>query len=220
MDIEKLKTLALAEFIEWARTDEGNCSQVDLRKSLTGEDTFASALVERDWIVWQAAQRGLIAEVERLRAEVKEWLCIDCNTVYPGPPQPGVACVMCPKCKGSAGPRLAVENRLLRAKLARDQSGTKTSETRMDAAFEGGPSGSDGSTANSNSAEFDGIRGAAPAAGTVEDVDLPPLPRPLPLGWSGGGMNKLADGYSASQMKKYALAAIEAHNARSPSCGS
>jgi hypothetical protein len=68
VDIEKLKALALAEFIEWARTDEGNCSPVDLRKSLTGEDTFASALVERDWIVWQAAQRGLIAEVGRLRA--------------------------------------------------------------------------------------------------------------------------------------------------------
>jgi Lar family restriction alleviation protein len=63
-------------------------------------------------------------------------------------------------------------------------------------------------------------RRAAPAAGTVKDVDLPPLPRPLPLGWSGGGMNKLAYGYSASQMQKYALAAIEVHNARSPLCSS
>ena len=57
-------------------------------------------------------------EVEELRALVEEWLCESCNTVYPGPPARGFACVICPKCGGSTGPRMLMENRKLRAELA------------------------------------------------------------------------------------------------------
>lgn len=40
-----------------------------------------------------------------------EWMCTNCHTVYPGPPQPGFACVVCPKCNGTTGPRLDIELR-------------------------------------------------------------------------------------------------------------
>lgn len=92
----------------------------------------------------------LIAEVEQLRAEVKEWLCIDCNTAYPGPPRPGFACVICPKCKGTTMPRQRAEIEKLRAELASAKSASEVAETRMDAGSNGGA----------------GL--AAPAAGTVE----------------------------------------------------
>lgn len=45
------------------------------------------------------------AEIAELKALVKEWLCVNCNTVYSGPPQKGFSCVMCPKCSGDCGPR-------------------------------------------------------------------------------------------------------------------
>lgn len=67
-----------------------------------------------------AQQRNdALAENEQLRAAVQEWLCEACNTVYPGPPQPGFACVQCPKCKGRTGPRQTIELRQLRAALER-----------------------------------------------------------------------------------------------------
>jgi DNA-directed RNA polymerase subunit RPC12/RpoP len=56
----------------------------------------------------------LEAEVQKLRAEVREWLCTDCNTVYPGPPASGLAGVKCAHCGGITAPRLSVENRRLR----------------------------------------------------------------------------------------------------------
>jgi len=59
----------------------------------------------------------LQAEVAELRAEVKEWLCEKCNFVYPGPPQAGWRCVICPKCGGSTAPRLTVESSRLQARL-------------------------------------------------------------------------------------------------------
>lgn len=59
-------------------------------------------------------------EIERLRADVQEWLCDKCNTVYPGPPQPGFACVQCPKCKGATAPRQTIERR--RAERERDEA--------------------------------------------------------------------------------------------------
>lgn len=57
-------------------------------------------------------------EVALLRAEVREWLCIDCNTVFPGPPQNGFACVQCPKCNGPTGPRGLMERRKLMTEIA------------------------------------------------------------------------------------------------------
>ena len=71
---------------------------------------------------------------------------------------------------GASRARLAEAWNRRAAPAARDQSGVKTPETRMDAAFEGGPSSTNGGAANSNSPEFDGIRSAAPAAGTEKDA--------------------------------------------------
>ena len=156
MGTEKLKALALAS--KTAASRPGIQEQA--------KDYFA--LVHA---CTPDAVLALIAEVERLRAEVSEWLCIDCNTVYPGPPQPGFACVVCPKCGGSTGPRLAMENRLLRAELTRDQSGAKTPESRMDAAFEGGPNCvacEDSPSGDNNPCAVCGR--AAPAAGTEKDA--------------------------------------------------
>src|ERR1700739_1984074 len=62
------------------------------------------------------------AEIERLRAAVEEWLCEKCNPVYPGPPQPGFACVQCPKCKGTTGPRQTIELRQKDAEMEKLQN--------------------------------------------------------------------------------------------------
>ena len=53
----------------------------------------------------------LSARVEELEAEVKEWACDQCSTVYPGPPQRGVMCVICPKCGGDTMPWPALKLR-------------------------------------------------------------------------------------------------------------
>lgn len=59
-------------------------------------------------------------ELVQLRALVKEWLCETCHTVYPGPPQPGFACVICPKCGGDTGPRERMAYRKELAKARAD----------------------------------------------------------------------------------------------------
>ena len=52
-----------------------------------------------------AAERTACEKAERERDEVlalvREWLCEKCNTVFPGPPQPGASCLICPKCGGT-----------------------------------------------------------------------------------------------------------------------
>lgn len=60
----------------------------------------------------------LRARLEAVTTEVKEWLCDTCNTVYPGPPQQGFSCVICPKCDGECGPRGMIERRRLEQQLA------------------------------------------------------------------------------------------------------
>lgn len=57
------------------------------------------------------------AERDKLVREVKEWMCEACNFVYPGPPQEGLACVLCPRCGGHTSPRERVEHRHLIAGL-------------------------------------------------------------------------------------------------------
>lgn len=46
-----------------------------------------------------------------------EWLCQDCNTVYPGPPQKGFMCVICPSCGGNTAPRTTVEITRLKERI-------------------------------------------------------------------------------------------------------
>lgn len=46
-----------------------------------------------------------------LAERVKEWLCLGCRTVYPGPPKEGFSCVVCPKCGGNCGPKDYMELR-------------------------------------------------------------------------------------------------------------
>lgn len=62
-------------------------------------------------------QQDYIMHLERenaaLAAEVREWLCASCQTVYPGPPTAGCACVVCPHCGGTTGPRRTIEWRAL-----------------------------------------------------------------------------------------------------------
>lgn len=68
------------------------------------KEIAAAPLAERELMIAM-----VFAEIESLRAEVSEWLCESCNYVYPGPPQLGFACVICPRCKGSTAPRKTVE---------------------------------------------------------------------------------------------------------------
>ncbi|MHB8391898.1 MAG: hypothetical protein ACYDBH_20355 [Acidobacteriaceae bacterium] len=62
------------------------------------------------------------AELAALRAEIREWACADCNYVYPGPPQKGFACVMCPRCGGTTAPKGTVLLRRAEAEIARLKS--------------------------------------------------------------------------------------------------
>ena len=59
-----------------------------------------------------------VAAHDALTAEVREWMCEACNTVYPGPPQQGFSCVVCPKCGGSTAPRTTIARR--KAEAERD----------------------------------------------------------------------------------------------------
>lgn len=56
-------------------------------------------------------------ELEVLRAAVKEWMCEACNYVYPGSPQPGFHCVICPRCEGRTAPRQTIELRKANAQV-------------------------------------------------------------------------------------------------------
>jgi len=68
--------------------------------------------------VWKQLD-ALQAENERLKKEIKDWLCVKCRTVFNGPPQEGFSCVVCTKCGGDCGPRAWMENRELKAENAR-----------------------------------------------------------------------------------------------------
>jgi hypothetical protein len=72
-------------------------------------------LRERIAALYAARLRADAEEVARLRAEVREWICGKCRAVYPGPPQPGCSCVVCPACGGDTMPRASYEIARLRA---------------------------------------------------------------------------------------------------------
>lgn len=75
---------------------------------------------ERDEAEVQLAARD--KELAEAQALVKEWLCANCNTVYPGPPRKGFACIICPKCGGQCGPRTTMELRIARAALVAERA--------------------------------------------------------------------------------------------------
>ena len=101
-----------------------SCACADLRAKLqAAEEALFTA--NRDRQGWEdeaklfLGQRdALQAEVARLTSEVREWLCDSCNTIYPGPPQKGVWCVVCPKCGGDTAPTKTIELRKARTRIA------------------------------------------------------------------------------------------------------
>lgn len=83
------------------------------RNSIDGRRGYGDGLAEGYIEGYEARE----AEIADLRAEVYEWLCDKCRTVYPGPPQKGFACVQCPKCGGNTGPRNWIELRSERERV-------------------------------------------------------------------------------------------------------
>lgn len=65
---------------------------------------------------------AMLDEIERLRGDVREWMCDHCNVVYPGPPADGVRCVVCSRCGGDTAPRTVVERRRLQRELDRSSA--------------------------------------------------------------------------------------------------
>lgn len=63
----------------------------------------------------QLARQCEICDLQRelaaTKALVKEWACEKCRTVYPGPPQKGFMCVICPACKGNTMPHELLNHR-------------------------------------------------------------------------------------------------------------
>jgi hypothetical protein len=102
---DSLSDFALERWIE----DDGRNYSVGVEQARGGW----RACRERAILKLAAAE----ADLERLRALVREWLCERCNTVYPGPPQKGLKCVICPKCGGMTGPLQWVEQRKIEAEL-------------------------------------------------------------------------------------------------------
>lgn len=84
------------------------------KKTDTCEDDCMEVVVASDH---DAHEQAWQAQVDELKAEVREWLCDQCKIVYPGPPVEGFGCVRCPKCGGCCGPRLSIENRALQAQV-------------------------------------------------------------------------------------------------------
>lgn len=62
------------------------------------------------------------AKIAEINAEVREWLCEDCNIVYQGPPKWGIWSAMCTKCGGATGPRNSVELRKAKKRIAKLQN--------------------------------------------------------------------------------------------------
>lgn len=85
---------------DWTPEDEAMAEEVHRVRyeedSHAGVSGIDSAIVR--WHKARVAKLG--AEIMKLLREVREWFCVDCQTVYPGPPQDGVKCVVCPKCGG------------------------------------------------------------------------------------------------------------------------
>lgn len=79
------------------------------------------------------------AEVARLReenaellAEVREWVCTECNTVFPPESlNKGFRVVLCPRCEGITMPRYAWEVKRLRAQLALKETGLDLARERI-----------------------------------------------------------------------------------------
>lgn len=67
-----------------------------------------------------------VAELQRqlaeVVAEVREWACEKCNYVYPGPPQKGFMCVICPRCEGTTVPHETLKRRQAERQLAEAQT--------------------------------------------------------------------------------------------------
>lgn len=85
----------------------------ELAVFLIEDDARFFAEFDRDTVL------AMLNEVEHLRREVREWMCDGCNTVYPGPPQPGIWCVQCPRCGGDTAPRGVIERRRLEREIER-----------------------------------------------------------------------------------------------------
>lgn len=77
-------------------------------------------------VYFRARWADALAENAELAASVREWLCVKCNTVYPGPPQHGVMCVVCPNCDGDCAPREVMLRR--RAEEERDRLASQVTD--------------------------------------------------------------------------------------------
>lgn len=72
------------------------------------------------------------SKLAELIALVKEWGCDDCNTVYPGPPQKGFNCVVCPKCGGNTTPLPGIKLRRIERELAAERELTNAITAEVD----------------------------------------------------------------------------------------
>jgi len=107
--------LLIPGWIEFARTLERELNAA-LLELIEVREECNSAIDDLEPVLRElGTARERIAE---LSAEVKEWLCVTCKIVYPGPPKLGSLDLLCPKCGSFTAPKASAELRLARERIA------------------------------------------------------------------------------------------------------
>ena len=98
------------EFVPEMRSDKKDAEIARLREQVRVlREQLATAVKEYEGLPHSLGYEfthlpDMRAALAATKALVKEWACEKCRTVYPGPPQKGFMCVICPDCNGNTMP--------------------------------------------------------------------------------------------------------------------
>jgi len=92
--------------------------ELNAARAEVAQERYKNDELRKDKDSWQDCAEGWERYYRKLLSEVKEWECMRCKTVYPGPPQKGFMCLICPKCGGETVKRFSDAHNILRAEAA------------------------------------------------------------------------------------------------------
>lgn len=117
---------------------------------------------------WKRIVEGQQEKITALVLLVQEWICVDCETSYPGPPTPGFDCLMCPTCNGRTMPR----NQARIAELERENERLKEKVVKLERVWSHAPSAVTGPALTSLDNEKLRLELSASALVTKEACDI------------------------------------------------